>query len=171
MIQSSLKTLKTQLYIPLTPGTPTPRPRSPQKLFLKTLMTACKRLISPASDTNLYSDAKLKAKGTEVREDMSKAEPAKTSSNFPELGDRWEWEWCGGPEGSQPVKLNQNTGHGLWMCWLEQAQHYARFLHSGQLWHLPQNSINHDDIYLQLSSKGSDSLGWWGSGDINSTTN
>lgn len=23
---------------------------------------------------------------------------------------------------SQPVKLNKNTGHGLWMCWLEQAQ-------------------------------------------------
>lgn len=58
---------------------------------------------------------------------------------------------------SQPVKLNKNTGHGLWMCWLEQAQQYACFLHSGQLWHLPQNSINQDGIYLQLSLKGSDS--------------
>lgn len=59
---------------------------------------------------------------------------------------------------NQPVKLHKNTGRGLWMCWLEQAQQYACFLRSGHCWHFPQNSVNQDGFYPPLRLKGSDSL-------------
>lgn len=47
------------------------------KLFIKTrahlgLITPCKRLTSPASDANLYSDAKINDKATEAQ-DKSRA--------------------------------------------------------------------------------------------------
>lgn len=61
----------------------------------------------------------------EIQEDMrkggkgSQSETVKTSSSFLSLRHRWKCVWHRGPWAS----LNKNTTYGLWMCWLEQAQH------------------------------------------------
>lgn len=49
----------------------------------------------------------------------SQSETVKTSSSFLSRRHRWKCVWHRGPWAS----LNKNTTYGLWMCWLEQAQH------------------------------------------------